>query len=357
LPPWRANVRARALAVPGEGEDTASEVSGTPAGSLTPCRHRLTFSFLPKENTNIVFPQPLRREARRGERLGAASQLLTMLLTPFVFGGLVRIPYPDERSLATRKRSATSTEARSRKSGTSGPLSDLTVERPVAIRKRVYAHLRGRILSGRIPTATRLVEARLAEEIGVSRTPIREALHLLEMEGLLEGHRGGYRVRGIEWCEVEEICEIRTLNESIAARWAIPRLTSEDLGALEENVARCEAEVAAGHTETFPDLDAEFHEILVRASGSRRLEELCQNLRRHMLLYRVESLSLPEVARTAVSGHRRIVEAMRARDVDGVAEAIRAHMEDAKRGIQRHAFRRRRPAAPSGKKSERQRLE
>lgn len=222
---------------------------------------------------------------------------------------------------------------------TGGPLSGLSLDRPVAIRKKVYEHLRANILAGRIAPATRLVEARLAEGIGVSRTPIREALHMLEMEGLLEGSpRGGYRVRGIEWSEVEEICEIRAVTETLAARWAIARLRAEDMAALEGNVARCEAELNDGRTGGFPDLDAEFHDILVRASGSRRLQELCQSLRQHMLLYRVESLYLPEVARTAAEGHRRILETIRARDVDGVADAIREHLEDAKSGIRRYAF-------------------
>jgi len=97
------------------------------------------------------------------------------------------------------------------------------IKDPVSIRERVYEVIRNDILNGRIPPGERLVENRLAEEIHTSRTPVREALHMLEREGLLESiPRVGYRVKQIHWDEVEEICEIRAVNETLAARWAWP---------------------------------------------------------------------------------------------------------------------------------------
>lgn len=227
---------------------------------------------------------------------------------------------------------------RQRKATTAGRtgLDGLTVERPVAMRRRVYDSLRDRILRGRIPPSTRLVEARLAQEIGASRTPVREALHLLEREGLVEAFpRGGYRVRGIAWSEVEEICEIRVLNETLAARWAIERMDETDRAALEENVARSEAALRDDRWDSFAEYDGEFHEILVRASRSPRLLELCQTLRRHMLLYRAESLADPDAVSLALEGHRRIAARIRARDREGVAAAIRRHLEDAKEAVRR----------------------
>ncbi len=218
-----------------------------------------------------------------------------------------------------------------------GPgLAGLVVERPVSMRHRVYESLRDRILRGEIPARTRLVEGRLSQEIGASRTPVREALHLLEREGLVESFpRGGYRVRGIEWSEVEEICEIRVSSETLAARWAIERMGAADLAALEGNVGRAEVELREGRWDQFAERDGEFHEILVRASGSRRLLELCRTLRRHMLRYRVESLGEPEAVSIALGGHRRIVRCVREKDAAGAAGAIRRHLEDAKEGIRR----------------------
>ena len=84
--------------------------------------------------------------------------------------------------------------------------SDFVIEHPVSIREKVYDYLRNEILCNRIPAGTRLVEGRLAKQINVSRTPIREALHILEMEGLVESiPRVGYRVNELRWEDVEEL--------------------------------------------------------------------------------------------------------------------------------------------------------
>lgn len=219
------------------------------------------------------------------------------------------------------------------------PPSPFTIEPTPSIREKVYAYLRDEILSGRIPGGSRVVEGRLAAHINVSRTPVREALHLLEMEGLLESiPRVGYRVRQIRADEVEEICEIRAVNEILAARKVIERNDPSCLDALAENLELTEAEIQAGRPQSFVDLDAVFHEILVRASGMPRLLELCQTLRRHMLLYRIESVYRADIALRAVEGHRKILECLRRRDVIGVESVIHDHLELAKQSILRYAF-------------------
>ena len=216
---------------------------------------------------------------------------------------------------------------------------DLIIEHPVSIRQKVYDYLRDQILSNQIPAGTRLVEGRIAGQIHVSRTPIREALHVLEMEGLIESFpRVGYRVKELKWEDVEELCEIRAVNEILAARWALQRLDPKQIAAMKANIDAAEAEIQAGRPELFVERDAEFHEMLVRASGSQRLLELCQMLRRHMLRYRIESLYIAEAGLRAVDGHRRILACLEAKDDVGVAAAIRDHLEQSKRDIQRFAF-------------------
>jgi DNA-binding GntR family transcriptional regulator len=215
----------------------------------------------------------------------------------------------------------------------------LVIENPVSIRERVYEYIRNRILSGKITPATRMVETQLAKEIGTSRTPVREALHVLEMEGLLEAiPRVGYRVKELKWEDVEEICEIRAVNEVLACRWAMRRITPEDLKSIEDNLTLAEAEIKAGHPESFVERDAEFHELLVKASGSERLLELCSMLRRHMLRYRVESLYLPETALRAIAGHRRILDCLREKNEEDFEAAVREHLEQSKQDIHRYAF-------------------
>jgi DNA-binding GntR family transcriptional regulator len=94
------------------------------------------------------------------------------------------------------------------------------------IRKKVYHHIRENILSGAIAPNERLVEAKIAEEIGTSRTPVREALHSLELEKLIKSiPRVGYIVENMSEKEVEQICEIRGVIEGLATCWAIERHT------------------------------------------------------------------------------------------------------------------------------------
>jgi DNA-binding GntR family transcriptional regulator len=219
------------------------------------------------------------------------------------------------------------------------PKLKVAIKKPVSIRERVYQAIRNDILNGRFSPNTRMVESRLAMQIKTSRTPIREALHMLEREGLLVSvPRVGYRVKSLDWGEVEEICEIRAVNEALAARWAMERISPKDLHALAQNVTASEARVKAGDPRSFVEFDAEFHEILARASGSERLLELCQLLRRHMLRYRIDSVYHEETALGAIAGHRQILECLKKKDRVHLEEAIRDHLEWAKRSIQQHAF-------------------
>jgi DNA-binding GntR family transcriptional regulator len=215
----------------------------------------------------------------------------------------------------------------------------LSIQNPVSIRERVYSSLRNDILNGSIQPGTRMVETQLAAQINASRTPVREALHMLCMEGLLESiPRAGYRVKQIRWDELEEITQIRVVNETLAARWALERITDEEIRALERNLAEALNDLRQGNPKAFVEHDAEFHEIFVRASGSERLLELCQMLRRHMLRYRIESMYLPQVIGDAIEEHERIVASIKGKDTPGVETAIRDHLEKSKQEIRRHAF-------------------
>jgi DNA-binding GntR family transcriptional regulator len=220
-----------------------------------------------------------------------------------------------------------------------GSVEDFVIEHPVSIRKKVYDHLRNEILSNHISAGTRLIEGRLAKKINVSRTPVREALHILEMEGLIESiPRVGYWVKALRREDVEELCEIRVVNEILAARWAIKCITPAELSAMRKNIYTAEAEIRGGQPNLFVERDAEFHEMLVKASGSSRLLELCQMLRRHMLRYRIESLYVAESGLRAVAGHRRVLACLEKKDEAGIEAAIREHLEQSKRDILRFAF-------------------
>lgn len=216
----------------------------------------------------------------------------------------------------------------------------LIIEQPLPMRKQVYEHLRTQILNHVIEPSSRLVEAQIAKEIGTSRTPVREAMHLLEKDGFVESiPRVGYRVKKLAWDELDEIVEIRKVNETLACQWAVQRITTKSLQALEKNLSLAEATLDKGHPEAFLKYDEEFHEILVRASGSQHLFDLCQQLRRLMWRYRLESIKNSQTVRKAIQDHHRILEALKKKDEISIGQAMIEHLSYAKENIELHALR------------------
>lgn len=215
---------------------------------------------------------------------------------------------------------------------------NLTIKNTLPLRERVYKVIKDLIVNGQFSAGERLVEAHIAEQINTSRTPVREALHILEREGLLESEpRVGYRIKPILWEEVEEICEIRRVNETLAASWAMNRITQQDIEKLQKNITRSQTKINQGETKAFTQLDEEFHDLLINCSGSRKLAELCHMLRIHMLRYRYESLHNSETAVGAVQGHRHILAAIIKKDKEEMVQAIRDHLDFARRTIKSHA--------------------
>ncbi len=218
-------------------------------------------------------------------------------------------------------------------------MGKLVIKSEKTIRRKIYEHLREQLLSGKIQPHQHLIEAKIARDIGTSRTPVREALHSLELEGLIESiPRVGYVVKPISEQEVEEICEIRAAIEGLAARWAMEKAYEKLVIELEKNISIAEDKVSKGGVRAFVDMDAKFHEIISKFSGSQRLLELAQTLRRHMLRYRVQSIYSVDNVLRAIDGHKGILRAIEKRNLEGVNKAIQHHMEQSKKDILRYAF-------------------
>jgi len=215
----------------------------------------------------------------------------------------------------------------------------LVIKDTKTIRKRIYEHLREQLLNGEIAPPEHLIEAKIAKELGTSRTPVREALHSLELEGLIESiPRVGYVVKAISEEEVEEICEMRMAIEGVAVRWAMEKAYQKLVEELKKNISISDAKVSKGDAKAFIDLDARFHEIISKFSGSKRLLELAQTLRRHMLRYRIQSIYSVDNVLRAINGHKGILRAIEKRNFEEVNQAIRHHMEQSKSDILRYAF-------------------
>lgn len=217
----------------------------------------------------------------------------------------------------------------------------LIIRESTTIRKKVCNYLRDQLLSGEIEPGERLVETKIASEIGTSRTPIREALHTLEREGLIESiPRVGYVVCPISDDEVVEICAIRLVIEALAARWALQKAHRKLVKDLKKNMGRAEQLLEKGQYSDFVEVDAAFHETIARCSGSNRLMELAQTLRRHMLRYRIKSIFSEDTVVKAIAGHKAILAAIEDGDPDAVEQAIRVHLDESKESVILNAFKR-----------------
>ena len=174
-------------------------------------------------------------------------------------------------------------------------LKDFVIENPTLIRGQIYDRIKQEILSGNISPGSRLLEGRLAKQVNVSRTPVREALHVLEMEGFLESFpRVGYRVRQITWEEAIEINEIRAVLEPLAARKAIESEDQTHIEALKQVLSQLEAAAKRDQMDSFLKYDAEFDEIIVRTSGMKTLLDVWATLRQRLRLYRMGAQNSPD---------------------------------------------------------------
>jgi len=216
----------------------------------------------------------------------------------------------------------------------------LIIKKDKTIRQKVYHHIREEILKGAIAPRERLIEAKIAGQIGTSRTPVREALHNLELEKLVVSiPRVGYVVRGMDMEEVEQICEIRAAIEGLAIAWATARQRDRLIEALKKNIGNQKKRIAKGDLNGYVELDAQFHDIIARLAGSDRLLELTQTLRRHMLRYRIQCIYMTETAERSMHGHERIVAAIEKGDPQEVSAAVRTHLIQARDDILYYVFR------------------
>ncbi|MCR5801030.1 MAG: GntR family transcriptional regulator [Lachnospiraceae bacterium] len=199
-----------------------------------------------------------------------------------------------------------------------------------SLRGRVFSRLREDILNGKYEENEELREVAIGEELGVSRTPVREAFRQLELEGLIQiiPNRGAYVV-GITDDDVRDIYMIRSRLEGLAARWATANITDEQLEELEENIYLAKFHADKGHLEQIFDLDTRFHEILYEAAGSKILEHQLKDY--HQYVLRVRKRTLKTSARGPKSNleHEAIVGAIKSGNADEAESLAHQHIINA----------------------------
>lgn len=202
------------------------------------------------------------------------------------------------------------------------------------LREIVFDTLREAIINQILKPGERLMEVQLAEELGVSRTPVREAIRKLELEGLviMVPRKGAY-VSGISLKDITEVFEIRIALETLAAGLAARRITEEELEEMERQLVRESEETEVSNLRSIVEIDTDFHDLLYKASRNQKLIEIISNLREQLHRFRSASLARPGRGKTALEEHKKIVEALAARDVELVEKLAKIHIERAEQAF------------------------
>ncbi len=202
------------------------------------------------------------------------------------------------------------------------------------LREIVFEALRELIINGQIKAGERLMEVQLAEEMGVSRTPVREAIRKLELEGLVVmiPRKGAY-VSDLSTKDVADVFEIRAALEALAAGLACERITEEELEELERlllQVAKC---VKAENLEELVEADTQFHDVVYRASRNKRLVQIISNLREKIQRFRAISMGTAGRMRETLEEHRQMVAAITERNVELARRVAREHIENSENKV------------------------
>lgn len=198
------------------------------------------------------------------------------------------------------------------------------------LREVVSEALREAIVAGILQPGERLMEIQLAEELGVSRTPVREAIRKLELEGfvVMVPRRGTY-VADLSIKDINEVYEIRTSLDVLAAGLAAERITEEELEQMERLLVEIGEYMDKEDIEKIVEVDTRFHDILYRASRNDRLVGIIFNLREQFTRFRTVSIAYPGRQKNTLEEHRKLLEAIAQRNVDMAQQLAREHMENA----------------------------
>lgn len=196
------------------------------------------------------------------------------------------------------------------------------------LREVVCETLRDAVRRGILQPGERLMEIQLAEDLGVSRTPVREAIRKLEMEGyvIMMPRRGTY-VADLSIRDINEVFEIRTSLESLASGLAAERINEDELEKLQRLLVEIGAYIKSGDMESIVRTDTEFHDLLYQASRNTRLAGIISNLREQLTRFRTTSMSFPGRLKATLEEHRKIVEAIAQGDEKAARKAAEHHME------------------------------
>lgn len=199
-----------------------------------------------------------------------------------------------------------------------------------SLRGKVFKQLENDILNGKYLEGDSLTETKLSIELGVSRTPIREAIRQLELEGLVRLiPNKGVIVTGISEKDIEDIYTIRMMIEGLAARWAAQKITQKELDDLEEVIELEEFYTSKNDINHLLYYDSKFHEIIFRASKSKPLMHMLSTFHHHVQRARNISMEMPGRAKKVLEEHESILKAIVDSDSEKAEKLIIQHIKNA----------------------------
>ena len=207
---------------------------------------------------------------------------------------------------------------------------------------RVFQKIREDILNGKYRENDELRENTIGKELGVSRTPVREALRQLELEGLVTiiPNRGAY-VTGISNKDIWDIYVIRSMLEGLCARWAAKNITDAQLDELEETILLSEFQMkkeSGFSAEQVAALDGRFHSILYEASGSRILDHVLTDFHNYVQTARRSSVVSEDRARKSIREHRQILRAIKDRDEEMAEQLANEHIMHVMQNLKKQGY-------------------
>ena len=202
------------------------------------------------------------------------------------------------------------------------------------LRDVVFNTLRQAILTGELKPGERLMEIHLANKLGVSRTPIREAIRKLELEGLVTMiPRRGAEVAQITEKSMSDVLEVRRAVDALCVELACERISEEELESLKTACDNFENAVNSGDVKKIAQADVALHDIIVRATGNQRLVQLVNTLSEQMYRYRFEYIKDVSQHRSLVEEHRVIYESILKKDKATASEAAKLHIDNQEKTI------------------------
>ena len=210
-------------------------------------------------------------------------------------------------------------------------LGGLKTSKKRSLREEVYQSLKKSILHGKLKGGQRLIEEQLADQVGISRTPVREAFHKLERDELVTRlPKGGFAVREFTKEDVEEIFGIRSALESYAAYLATVHMAPDKISILERKLKESEDALESGDDDKALQLHNDFYDLLYKSCRSRKLAEMIDNFRDYFYRYRAALLRTENGASLTNQYHRQMLEAMKKKNPRLAERLVRMHLARAK---------------------------